>query len=336
VAQEAHEAVRPTHFEVTPDKYQGQDQMAIDQAKLYSLIWRRTMACQMADAIYDDTKVVVTAADYDLTANGVVVKFEGWRTLFKKDKEENQVLPALVKGEKLSKKDLTSEQKFTQPPARFNDASLIKELEKRGIGRPSTYATIISTIQDRRYVDQKDKKFYPTTIGIAVVDFLKENFPKEMDYEFTARMEDELDGIASGKVKWEAMLSKFWDEFKDRIIRVDKDSARVGVPTTSTGIKCPTCGIGEVVIRDGKFGKFYSCNRYPECKYTAPFVEYVEGVVCEKCGKRVVLKKTQKGKAFYGCEDYPNCTWASWKKPLTKEEENLEAKIVEMPEVEVD
>ena len=132
------------------------------------------------------------------------------------------------------------------------------------------------------------------------------------------------------------MLSKFWDEFKDRIVKVDKEGARVGVPTTATGIKCPICGEGEVVIRDGKFGKFYSCNRYPECKYTAPYIEYVEGVACEKCGKRVIQKKTSKGKMFFGCEDYPNCTLASWKKPLTKEEQGLEGKILELQEVEGD
>lgn len=332
VAQEAHEAVRPTHFEVTPEKYQGQDQMAVDQSKLYSLIWRRTVACQMADAVYDDTRVVVSAADYELTANGVVVKFEGWRKLFKKDKAEAEVLPALMVNEKLEKKEIKSEQKFTQPPARYNDASLIKELEKRGIGRPSTYAAIISTIQDRRYVDQKEKKFFPTTIGIAVVDFLMEHFPKEMDYEFTAKMEDGLDNIANGKIKWEGMLSNFWNEFKDRIVLVDKESARVGVPTTSTGIKCPICGEGEVVIRDGKFGRFYSCNRYPECKYTAPYIQYVEDAVCEKCGKRIVVKKTKTGKEFFGCEDYPNCTWASWHKPDPKTEEQ----VVELQEVETE
>lgn len=323
VAQEAHEAIRPTHFEVTPEQYHGQEQTATDQAKLYSLIWRRTVACQMADAVYDDTKIVVEAGDYELTATGEVAKFEGWRILFKKDKEA-EILPLVETGDALVKKQIKSDQKFTQPPARYNDASLIKELEKRGIGRPSTYATIISTIQDRRYVEQKDKKFYPTSIGIAVVDFLMEHFPKEMDYEFTAKMEDSLDDIANGKTKWEEMLSKFWGEFKDKLVKVDKESARVGVPTTSTGIKCPLCGIGEVVVRDGKFGKFYSCNRYPECKYTAPYIEYVEGVVCEKCGKRVVVKKTRTGKEFYGCEDYPNCTWASWHKPVAKTEEKVE------------
>jgi len=314
VAQEAHEAVRPTHIEVTPEKFMGQE-MAQDEKKLYSLIWRRSVACQMAEAIFDDTRVVVKVNECELTANGIVVKFDGWKKLFTKDKDELQALPEMTVGEKLEKQKVESLQKFTQPPARFNDASLIKELEKKGIGRPSTYAAIISTIIDRRYVDQKDKKFFPTSIGKAVVDFLMANFPKEMDYEFTAKMEDQLDDIANGKLTWTEMLSNFWDGFSKKLIQVDKDSARVGVPTTGTGVKCPTCDVGEIVIRDGKFGRFLSCSRYPECTYKAPYIEYVEGVVCEKCGKRVVMKKTRTNRDFYGCEDYPNCTWASWKKP---------------------
>jgi DNA topoisomerase-1 len=322
VAQEAHEAVRPTHIEVSPDKFTGQE-MAHDQEKLYSLIWRRTVGCQMADALFDDTKVVVGAGENELTATGAVIKFAGWKKLFlkDKDKDEAQILPELVMGDKLKKNKVTGEQKFTQPPARFNDASLIKELENRGIGRPSTYAAIISTIIDRRYVEQKERKFFPTSIGIAVVDFLVANFPQQMEYEFTALMESELDDVADGKLKWKKMLSQFWGAFRDKILSVDKDSARVGVPTVSTGNKCPICHEGEEVIRDGKFGKFLSCSRYPECKYTAPFIEYVEGVKCEKCGKRVVLKKTRTGRGFYGCEDYPNCTWASWHKPGAKKEE---------------
>lgn len=320
VAQEAHEAVRPTHIEVTPEKYTGQE-MAADEKKLYSLIWRRSVACQMADAIFDDTKVTVKVGEADLSANGIVVKFDGWKKLFAKDKEEIQSLPEIKVDDVLAKKEVKSEQKFTQPPARYNDASLIKELEKRGIGRPSTYAAIISTILDRRYVEQKDRRFFATGIGTAVVDFLMANFPQEMDYEFTAKMETDLDRIAEGKIKWNEMLSRFWSRFVSLLSKVDKESARVGVPTVGTGKKCPECAEGEIVVRDGKFGKFLSCSRYPDCKYKAPYIEYVDDVQCPKCGKRVVLKKTSKGKDFYGCEDYPNCTWASWHKPVIKEED---------------
>ena len=315
VAQEAHEAVRPTHIEITPEKFTGQE-MAVDEKRLYSLIWRRTIACQMAEAIFDDTKVVVSAGKCDLTANGIVVKFDGWKKLFVKDNEEFQSLPEMTVGERLNKEKVESLQKFTQPTARFNDASLIKELEKKGIGRPSTYAAIISTIIDRRYVEQKEKKFFPTSIGKAVVDFLMTNFPREMEYDFTAKMEDSLDDIANGKLPWMEMLSKFWGDFSRKLIKVEKESVRVGVPTESTGEKCPLCDTGEVVIRDGKFGKFLSCSQYPECAYKAPYILYVEGVTCEKCGKRVVMKKTRTNRDFFGCEDYPNCDWASWKKPV--------------------
>lgn len=333
VAQEAHEAVRPTHVEITPEAYTGQE-MAMDEKKLYSLIWRRTIACQMAEALFDDTKVVVKVDECELSANGIVVKFDGWKKLFAKEKDEAQALPEMKVGEKLSKEKVESLQKFTQPPARFNDASLIKELEKKGIGRPSTYAAIISTIIDRRYVEQKEKKFFPTSIGKAVVDFLMENFPLEMEYEFTAKMEDSLDDVANGKLPWMEMLSKFWGDFSRKLAKVDKESVRVGVPTESTGEKCPLCKEGEVVIRDGKFGKFLSCGRYPECAYKAPYILYVDDVVCEKCSKRVVIKKTRTGRDFYGCEDYPNCTWASWKKPLAKGEEVAEGEKMSESEAE--
>lgn len=278
----------------------------------------------MSQAIFNDTRVEVGCGVYLLTANGVTVVFDGWRKLFPQkpktkavegEEPEEQTLPELKKDQELQKQKVTGDQKFTQPPARFNDASLIKELEKRGIGRPSTYAAIISTIIDRRYVEQKEKRFYPTSVGKAVVDFLIEHFAKEMDYEFTAKMETSLDEIANGKVDWEKMLSDFWGTFSEQIAKVDKDAVRVGVPTESTGEKCPECKEGAIVIRDGKFGKFLSCNRYPECKYKAPYIEYMPDVVCEKCGKRAVKKKTSKGRDFYGWEDYPNCTWAAWKLP---------------------
>lgn len=321
VAQEAHEAVRPTHFGRPPESFKGQDGLAADQGKLYSLIWRRTLACQMAEAIFDDTKLDIGCGDYGLLASGNVVKFDGWRKLFNKDKDE-VVLPEVKEGAALAKKKVISEQKFTLPPARYNDASLIKELEKRGIGRPSTYASIISTIQDRRYVEQKEKRFYTTSIGVAVTDFLMKNFPEEMDYEFTAHMEDSLDDIADGKLEWEDMLSRFWKKFHKRVEDVDKNAARVGVPAEKTGKRCPECHKGDEVIREGRFGKFLSCSRYPDCKYTAPFIEYFEGVLCPDDGGRIVIKHTRNGKEFYGCENYPKCKWASWRKPKKAEEED--------------
>lgn len=328
VAQEAHEAIRPTHMEISPEKFSPEDpKMAADLQKLYGLIWRRTIACQMSDAIFDDTKLVIETGNYGLQANGEIIKFDGWKKLYEKEKKEAIVLPSVSKGEELKKKKVIADQKFTQPPARYNDAGLIKELEKRGIGRPSTYAAIISTIVDRNYVEQKDRRFVPTNIGLAVVDFLKENFPKEIDYEFTATMESSLDEIAEGKLKYDTMLSNFWGEFKDKLLKVDKDAARVTVPVEKTGEKCPECKEGDIVVRSGRFGKFLSCSRYPECKYKAKYIRYFEGAKCEKCGKRVVINRTKTGRDFYGCEDYPKCDWASWNKPKVEgqEEQPVEA-----------
>lgn len=337
VAQEAHEAIRPTNFNVGPNTFKGQGQMAGDQEKLYNLIWRRTLACQMADAVFDTTRVEVEASGkehkYGLAAQGEIVKFDGWRRLYKKE-DSAVLLPELSKGETLEFKQLKKEQKFTQPPARYNDASLVKELEKRGIGRPSTYAPTISTIIERRYVDRKDRRFFPTAIGVAVTQFLTENFPKEMDYEFTAKMEDQLDEIAQGGLKWIEMLKKFYGLFEKQVKDAEKTSQRVGVQAESTGEKCPTCGEGEIVIREGRYGKFYSCSRFPECKYTARLTEYLEGAKCEKCGGKVVVKRTRTGREFYGCENYPKCKWASWKKPKVENASGTEGSGVEEPKVE--
>lgn len=339
VAQEAHEAIRPTHMDMGTNSFKGTGQMASDQEKLYGLIWRRTIACQMNSALYDATKVTVEAESkkkYILEAIGEIEKFDGWRKLYKKAKGEDEVviLPPVEKGEKLKFLKLLKEQKFTQPPARFNDASLVKELEKRGIGRPSTYAPTISTIIARRYIERTDRRFYPTSIGLAVTEFLVKNFPKEMDFEFTAKMEQGLDDIAQGELKWNQMLSPFYSEFESHLEVVAKTAERVPVPTEKTGEKCPDCKEGDVVIREGRFGKFLSCSRFPECKYTAKYIEYLEGILCPKDKGKVVIKKTHKGREFFGCENYPKCDWASWKDPRkgkegseesTEEEKNQKA-----------
>jgi DNA topoisomerase I len=320
VAQEAHEAIRPTHMDVGTNSFKGSGVMASDQEKLYGLIWRRTIACQMATAVYDATRVLIEAKDkskYELSANGEVEKFDGWRVLYKKVKSDDQIviLPNMEKGEDLDLSKVKGDQKFTQPPPRFNDASLVKELEKRGIGRPSTYAPTISTIIARRYVERESRRFYPTSIGMAVTEFLTTNFPAEMDYEFTAKMENQLDDIADGKQSWNEMLAGFYGDFEKHLESVAETAQRVEVATEKTGEKCPTCSEGDVVIREGRFGKFLSCSRFPECKYTAKYIEYVDNAKCEKCGGRVVIKKTGKGREFFGCENYPKCDWASWRRP---------------------
>lgn len=315
VAQEAHEAIRPTT--PTAEQLGGQaEDVNLDDQKLYQLIWRRTVSCQMVPAKVDQTNIYVKCDKYLFRATGETMKFASWKKLYKEADEV--ILPEVSEGEELVKKDLKLEQKFTLPPARFNDASLVKEMEKRGIGRPSTYAPTISTIIVRGYVERKQKKFYATPIGVTVTDFLVKNFPKELDYDFTAKMETGLDEIANGEKDWQEVLSEFYGPFSEDVAK-SGEADRAKVPVESTGEKCPVCNEGEIVIRTGKFGKFLSCNRFPECKYTDKYVEYVEGVVCPKCAGRIIKKKTKTGRDFYGCENYPNCDFASWSKPVVAE-----------------
>lgn len=313
VAQEAHEAIRPTH--VAEVELTGEE-VDREEIKLYQLIWRRTVACQMRPALVDQTVVWVVAENkdnYQLRAVGEIFKFKSWKELYGHDGEV--ILPGLTADEKLKKEAVEAAQKFTLPPARFNDASLIKELEKRGIGRPSTYAPTISTIIIRGYVERREKRFFATQIGTAVTDFLVKNFPTEMEYEFTAKMEADLDEIAEGKKDWEKILSDFYGPFQKTVVKTTKEAERVKMPVESTGKPCPLCTTGEIVIRMGPFGRFYSCSRFPECRYKARLVEYVEGVVCPKDGGKVMVKRTHTGREFYGCENYPKCDYASWKKP---------------------
>jgi DNA topoisomerase-1 len=317
-AQEAHEAIRPTDVSLT--HVEGND-----MGKLYDLIWKRFVACQMAQAVSEVTTVTVQAAGdkniYLLETKGTIEKFDGWRKVYGKveetDEEGNklEVLPEVVAGDDLKLVEVLPEQKFTQPPPRYNEASLIKALEELGIGRPSTYAPTISTIQDRNYVEKQEKQFLPTPLGFAVNDFLIEYFPDVMDYQFTARMEDDLDSIASGEKERVPVLSEFYTPFEQKLEGVKKVAQRVAIETEATGENCPKCKEGAVVIRVGRYGKFLSCSRFPECDYRAPYIKTVEGFKCPKCGGDVVYKKTKKGKGFYGCANWPKCDFASWRKP---------------------
>ncbi len=316
VAQEAHEAIRQTNV----NRQIEEKKIGRDEQRLYKLIWQRTVASQMKSAIWDQAKINIQAISqkdlYGLLVEGKVMKFDGWFSLYEfKDKEEE--LPDLKKGDDLDLIEIKSEQKFTQPPARYTEASLTKALEERGIGRPSTYVPIISTIQTRQYVEKEEGKFKPTPLGEVVNDFLIEYFPQTFDYQFTAKMEDELDDIANGKREWISVMNDFYKPFEEKLEAVTEVAERVQVPTEVTGEDCPECKKGQLVIRVGRFGKFISCSRFPDCKYTAPFVQTVEGIKCPKCGGEVVVKKTKKGKQFYGCSNYPKCNWASWKKPKT-------------------
>jgi len=311
--QEAHEAIRPTNV-----SRMGADLtvtgMTSRHQKLYDLIRARFLQCQMNDARFDKTSILVEAdKKYQLKADGKRMIFDGYLKLGKSS--EDVFLPEIKTGKVLSLIKVDPIQKFTNPPARYSEAGLIKELEKRGIGRPSTYATIISTIQDRGYVVKQEKSFYPTAIGEAVVDFLVTNFGNIFAYEFTAKMETDLDLIAEDKKQWIPMVRGFWEPLSEQVKKVEETGERVKVQVQSTGEKCPDCSEGEIVIRTGKFGKFLSCSTYPECKYTKPYVEYVEGVVCPTDGGRVKMMKSKKGYKFYGCGNYPTCKWAAWRLP---------------------
>jgi len=316
VAQEAHEAIRPTN--VNYKLQAANDKWGADEEKLYDLIWRRFIACQMTPSVYDETVIDVLAANYLLRASGQIMNFDGWRKVIpaKLDAESLVALPEVAKDEALDLVKTWGEQKFTQPPARYNEASLIKTLEKLGIGRPSTYAPTISTIQIRNYVEKNEsKQFVPTSIGFAVNDFLMANFADTFDYQFTAKMEGELDDIANGKLKWEEPVKEFWNPFDKKLVSVEKNSKRVKIEVEKLGRKCPECGIGELVVRTGRFGKFISCSRFPECKHTEKFLEKV-GVKCPECKTGdVIIKKTSKGRKFFGCSRYPDCKWASWRNP---------------------
>ncbi|MFC1790462.1 type I DNA topoisomerase [Patescibacteria group bacterium] len=317
VAQEAHEAIRPTGFSSVESKITDDR-----EKKLYELIFKRTVACQMKPAVYDQTRIIIRAEGrknvYLLTTSGRVIKFPGYLVLYnanKTDKDEEKQLPPVKRGDELSLKKVISEQKFTQPPPRYNEASLIKDLEQKGIGRPSTYAPTITTIQTRQYVEKIERALKPTPIGMTTNDFLLEYFPDLFDYQFTAKMEDNLDKIAQGKKQWTKVIGKFYKPFNTKLVAVTEVAQRVKIPTEALGEKCPDCKDGELVIRVGRFGKFISCSRFPDCKYTRRFVEKLEGVKCAKCGGEVVVKRSKKGKRFYGCSTWPKCDWASWRKP---------------------
>ena len=312
LAQEAHEGIRPT--KVAVQFTEVAQSIGPDYAKLYDLIWRRAVASQMADALIESTTVYVDAKGntentYRLKASGSVLVFDGFLKLNPQALKDT-VLPQFTIGESLLMQSVRADSHETLPPPRYNDASLIGTLEEKGIGRPSTYASIISTIIDRGYVERVEKRFGPTPVGIAVTDFLVKNFATIDDVPFTAAMEDELDGIASGQKDWKVMMQDFYTPFEKKIAEV-QDAERVKIATEETGEKCPTCS-EPLVVRFGKFGKFMSCSTFPECKFTKPFVEETN-ILCPKDDGKVIVKKTRKGRKFYGCSNYPKCDFAAWK-----------------------
>jgi DNA topoisomerase I len=319
-AQEAHEAIRPAKIGVRADDVTKD--LGLQFGKLYEMIWRRALATQMADAITEATVVEVDGGSgkYTLKANGSVLLFEGFLKINPYALDDRR-LPEFSASEKLEFIESLSEWHETLPPPRYNDASIIKTLEEKGIGRPSTYATIISTIESRGYIEREESRFKPTPVGIAVNDFLVANFSAVDDIPFTAAMEDELDLIATGEKKWVPVIADFYKPFEETLVKV-KDVKRIKIKTESTGEKCPECKKGDVVVRSGRFGKFLSCSNFPECKYTAPYVEETK-LICPKDKGKIVIKKTKKGRKFYGCGNYPNCDFAAWKMEDIKKEQKV-------------
>ncbi|MBL8101445.1 MAG: type I DNA topoisomerase [Anaerolineales bacterium] len=327
-AQEAHEAIRPTSAMRDPEKVK--DFLDPAMFKLYRLIWQRFVASQMESAVYDTLQVEVTGKttghEYLLRASGSAVKFAGFLVVYEEaknedaktdDDEENVKIPAgIAEGQKQELIRLIPEQHFTQPPPRFSEASLVQALEENGIGRPSTYAPTISTIQQRGYVERVEKRLIPTDTGIQVTDLMFQYFPEVVDLSFTAHMEEDLDKIADGDMIWTDAIREFYTPFAE-----DVKKAQAEMPVTKSGPEpigrnCPECG-KELVIRYGRFGKFISCSGFPECRYTEPWLEKI-GVLCPTDGGELVERKTRKGRTFFGCINYPNCEFTSWKRPIAK------------------
>jgi len=310
--QDAHEAIRPTDVNLTPDLVKPY--LSADQFKLYNLIWRRFVASFMAPAVFDTARVDIVAGQYVFRATGSVLKFPGFYVVWQREEDEKS-LPPLSADEVLDLHELKPNQHFTQPPPRFTEASLIKELEEQGIGRPSTYVPIISTIQDRGYVEQEQRRFVPTWLGATVNEVMNKHFPSIVDIGFTAEMERKLDDVEEGRQPWTEFLRSFYGDFKVIMDKAEAEMGRVQKPVEEMDELCPECG-RNLVIRTGRFGRFISCSGFPECRYGRSFVTKT-GALCPQCGGDLVERKTkQKRRIFYGCNNYPTCNFAIWERPV--------------------
>ena len=325
-AQDGHEAIRPTMMDLTPEKAKAS--LTAEQYKVYSLIWKRFMASLMANCVQDTVKAEIQGANAEdkaqgkyvvFNASGYSVRFDGYTCLYvagtDEDEEDEGKLPKINEGDALKLKELAGNQHFTQPPARYTEASLIKTLEETGVGRPSTYASILSTITQREYVVREQKQIKPTELGEATTNLLKEKFPKIVNVKFTAGMEAQLDDVESGKTDYIQMLHDFYGDFEATLAKakVDMQGQKIKLKEDETDIKCDKCG-RNMVIKSGRFGKFLACPGYPECKNTKPLVVETKAT-CPVCGGKVIEKKTKKGYAFYGCGNYPECNFMTWDKP---------------------
>ncbi len=317
-AQDAHEGIRPTYIDLEPEKIK--DSLTPDQFKLYRLIYNRFIASQMSAAIYDTIAANIDVNNYIFKANGQTLKFKGFMTLYVEDKDEKtnedeeSKMPELVAGEEVKKEKIDPKQSFTEPPPRYTEASLVKALEEKGIGRPSTYATIISTILDRRYIQKEQKQLVPTELGKVVNNLLVENFKDIINVEFTAGIENQFDEIAEGKEPWKEVVKEFYTPFAKIVEKVDKELEHVKLEEEVTDIICDKCG-RNMVVKYGRYGKFLACPGYPECKNVKPFVEKID-VPCPVCKGEVHIRKTKRGKNYYICENNPkSCNYISWNKP---------------------
>ena len=313
--QDAHEAIRPS--DVTRVPAEIKESLTRDQFRLYQLIWKRFVASRMQPAKYETTSVKIGADDYRFTVSASKIIFEGFRLAYVESDEEKQsgnvMVNSIDKDSELTKESFDYKQHFTQPPAHYTEASLVKTLEELGIGRPSTYAPTISTIITRRYVAKENKNLYMTELGEVVNNIMKQSFASIVDVNFTAYMEGLLDMIAEGKVEWKSVISNFYPDLKEAVEKAEKELETVKIEDEVTDVVCEECG-RNMVIKYGPHGKFLACPGFPECRNTKPYFEKI-GVACPKCGKDIVLKKTKKGRKYYGCEDNPECDFMSWQKP---------------------
>ena len=316
--QDGHEAIRPSMPNVTPDSIKSY--LTTDQYKIYKLIWERFIASLMENCLQETVKVEITAGEYVFTASGYTVKFDGFTALYEESKDDDKddssvALPPLAKDDELKLKSIDGNQHFTQPPARFTEASLTKALEENGVGRPSTYVTITSTILSREYVKREGKQFVPTELGEAVINLLKERMPNIVNVKYTSKMEEDLDEIDDGEIDYIDMIRRYYDEFEEPLEKAKKEmqGVKIKLKEEETDEVCEKCG-RNMVVKVGRFGKFLACPGYPDCKNTKPLI-YKTKAKCPECGGDVIEKKTKRGTSFYGCSNYPNCNFMTWDLP---------------------
>lgn len=314
--QDAHEAIRPSVVELTPEDIK--DSLTAEQFKLYRLIWCRFMASQMTAARFDNMQVNIRNGEYTLKTTGSKLLFDGYQRVYKNslDEDKDRILPPLEEGEELVNTDLSGEQNFTQPPSRYTEASLVKELEEKNIGRPSTYAPIVATLSERKYVSREKKTLIPTELGFLVIGLMEEHFKEIVDIGFTAAMEDRLDNVEIDDLEWKKVIRDFYGPFAKELEAADAAIEKVTIEDQPTGEICEICG-KPMVLKSGRFGEFIACSGYPECKNTKPIVKTID-VPCPKCGRDIVARKSRRGKLFYGCSGYPECDQSYWYKPVNK------------------